>query len=178
MKRESILIAAVLSLGLGATAQAAPAMPELALTRFDCGKTNTLSEADLNRFSDINAFSGLKVQLTFSCYLVKHGEDYLIWDTGLPMTAGATPNPSLPKVSLVDQLALMHLKPEQIKFVGISHYHGDHVGQLASFPQATLLIGKGDWEGGQRWQVGRGGQSGQFRALDQRRRQGGAGERR
>jgi N-acyl homoserine lactone hydrolase len=143
MKLGSIAVAVALSLGSAAAAQAAP---ELALTRFDCGKTNTLSDADLARFSDINAFSGLKVQLAFSCYLVKHGEDYLIWDTGLPMTAGATPNPSLPKVSLVEQLAQMHLKPEQIKFVGISHYHGDHVGQLASFPQATLLIGKGDWE--------------------------------
>src|SRR5262249_21148742 len=38
------------------------------------------------------------------------------------------------------------LKPEQIKYVGISHYHGDHTGQVASFPKATLLIGKGDWD--------------------------------
>ena len=143
MKLATIAAATVLSCGLAAAASAAP---ELALARFDCGKTNTLSDADLNRFSDISAFSGLKVQLTFSCYLVRHGEDYMIWDTGLPMTAGATPNPSLPKVSLIDQLALLHLKVEQIKFVGISHYHGDHVGQLASFSQATLLIGKGDWE--------------------------------
>src|ERR1700733_6816643 len=120
MKLGSIAIAVVLSLGSAAAAQAAPATPEMTLTRFDCGKTNSLSDADLGRFSDISAFSGLKVQLTFSCYIVKHGEDYLIWDTGLPMTAGATPNPSLPKVSLVDQLAQMHLKTEQIKFVGIS----------------------------------------------------------
>jgi len=146
MKLGSIVAGTVLSLGLAAAGTAAPTASDLALTRFDCGKTNVLSDADLNRFSDINAFSGLKVQLTFSCYLVKHGDDYMIWDTGLPMIPGTTPNPSLPKVSLVDQLALMHLKPEQVKFVGISHYHGDHVGQLASFPQATLLIGKGDWE--------------------------------
>ncbi|MEO8546651.1 MAG: MBL fold metallo-hydrolase, partial [Burkholderiaceae bacterium] len=33
-----------------------------------------------------------------------------------------------------------------IKFVGISHYHGDHTGQVGSFPKATLLIGKGDWD--------------------------------
>jgi glyoxylase-like metal-dependent hydrolase (beta-lactamase superfamily II) len=46
----------------------------------------------------------------------------------------------------VEQLAQLHLTPEQITFVGVSHYHGDHVGQVASFPQATLLIGKGDWE--------------------------------
>jgi glyoxylase-like metal-dependent hydrolase (beta-lactamase superfamily II) len=46
----------------------------------------------------------------------------------------------------VEQLAQLHLNPSQITFLGISHYHGDHVGQVASFPEATLLIGKGDWE--------------------------------
>jgi N-acyl homoserine lactone hydrolase len=51
-----------------------------------------------------------------------------------------------PKVSLVDLLAQIALKPEQIKYVGISHYHADHTGQVSSFPKATLLIGKGDWE--------------------------------
>ena len=47
---------------------------------------------------------------------------------------------------MVDQLAQLKVKPEQIKYVGISHYHGDHTGQVGSFPQATLLIGKGDWD--------------------------------
>jgi glyoxylase-like metal-dependent hydrolase (beta-lactamase superfamily II) len=56
-----------------------------------------------------------------------------------------TPNVA-PKVSIVDQLAKANIKPEQIKYVGISHYHGDHTGQVASFPKATLLIGKGDWD--------------------------------
>ena len=51
-----------------------------------------------------------------------------------------------PNVSLVDQLAQINLKPEQIKYVGISHYHGDHIGQVGSFPKATPLIGKGDWD--------------------------------
>jgi N-acyl homoserine lactone hydrolase len=30
--------------------------------------------------------------------------------------------------------------------VGISHFHADHTGQVASFPKATVLIGKGDWD--------------------------------
>jgi N-acyl homoserine lactone hydrolase len=49
-------------------------------------------------------------------------------------------------VSLVDQLAQLKLKPDQIKYVGISHYHGDHIGQVGLFPKSTLLIGKGDWD--------------------------------
>ena len=43
-----------------------------------------------------------------------------------------------------------------MKFVGISHFHADHTGQLAPLPNATLLIGKGDWDGAharrRRWQ--------------------------
>jgi len=139
------LAAAVLAtLVVGAAAASAQTAPELSLTRFDCGKTSTLN--DVSRFSDVSAFKGLNVPFTFSCYLVKHGNDYLVWDTGNPPASGSTPSPSAPKTSLVEQLAVLHLKPEQITFVGISHYHGDHIGQVASFPQATVLIGKGDWE--------------------------------
>jgi N-acyl homoserine lactone hydrolase len=129
-----------------APAQTAPTQtaPELSLTRFDCGKTTTLN--DVSRFSDVAAFKGLSIQLTFSCYLVKHGNDYLVWDTGNPPASGSAPAPTAPKLSLVEQLAQLHLQPEQINFVAISHYHGDHVGQVASFPQATLLIGKADWD--------------------------------
>ena len=135
---------AVLAALLAASASAQNSA-ELSLTRFDCGKTTTLT--DVSRFSDVVAFKGLNIQLTFSCYLIKHGNDYLVWDTGNPApVAGGKVEPTAPKSSLVEQLAQLHLKPEQITFVGISHYHGDHVGQLASFPQATLLIGKGDWE--------------------------------
>lgn len=129
---------------MAATSAYAQAPAALTLTRLDCGKTTTL--ADVSRFSDVAAFPGLSIQLTFSCYLIKHGNDYLVWDAGNPMATGASPAPTAPQSSLVDQLSQLHLKPGQITFVGISHYHGDHIGQVASFPQATLLIGKGDWD--------------------------------
>ena len=57
-------------------------------------------------------------------------------------TAGAT----APKETLPAQLAKLGVKPEDVKFVGISHYHGDHTGGARGFPEATLLIGKGDWD--------------------------------
>jgi N-acyl homoserine lactone hydrolase len=141
MKRSALLI----SLAWAGVSWAAAPAPEISLTRLDCGKTTELT--DFSRFSDVMGFSGLKIQLTFSCYLIKHGDDYMIWDTGNAANApGAAPAATAPKSSLVEQLAVLKLKPEQVKFVGISHYHGDHIGQVASFPQATLLIGKGDWD--------------------------------
>jgi N-acyl homoserine lactone hydrolase len=128
-----------------ASAQAPVSAPaEISLTRFDCGKTTTVS--DVSRFSDTAAFKGLNIQLTYSCYLIKHGNDYLVWDTGNPAAAAGNIAPNAPKQSLLEQLAQLKLKPEQITFVAVSHYHGDHIGQVASFPQSTLLIGKGDWE--------------------------------
>jgi N-acyl homoserine lactone hydrolase len=123
-----------------ASAQA-PA-PEVTLTRLDCGTPNP-TPADMNlRFSDTFSYNNLKLSLVYSCYLIKHGNDYMVWDTG---HAIGTPTVG-PKASLVDQLAQLNIKPEQIKYVAVSHYHGDHIGQVASFAKSTLLIGKGDWD--------------------------------
>jgi N-acyl homoserine lactone hydrolase len=136
-------------LALGICANALVAAPvsaqpaaEVTLTRLaDCGTPQAPTPVN-QRFSDTFAYGDLKIQFVFSCYLVKHGDQYLLWDTGHSMTA---PNVA-PKVSVVDQLAQLGVKPEQIQYVGISHYHADHTGQVASFPQSTLLIGKGDWD--------------------------------
>jgi glyoxylase-like metal-dependent hydrolase (beta-lactamase superfamily II) len=141
MQRISTLLlagACAVALFRLASAQAAP---EMSLTRLDCG-TSAAPTAVNQRFSDTYAYGDLKLQFVFSCYLIKHGDEYMLWDAGHAMT---TPNVA-PKVSLVDLLGQINVKPEQIKYVGISHYHGDHIGQVGSFPKATLLIGKGDWD--------------------------------
>jgi N-acyl homoserine lactone hydrolase len=142
MNRISASLAAgACAVALAGLQTSALAAPDMSLTRLDCG-TPAPPTAVNQRFSDTYAYGDLKFQLVYSCYLIKHGDDYLLWDTGHAMT---TPNVA-PKVSLVDQLAQLNLKPEQIKYVAISHYHFDHTGQVGSFPKATLLIGKGDWD--------------------------------
>ena len=138
MNRRMTALAAGLCAALAVPAQAAP---EMSLARFECGTPQAPTPVN-QRFSDTYAYGDLKLQFVYSCYLIKHGDDYMLWDTGHAMTA---PNVA-PKVSLVDLLAKINLKPDQIKYVGISHYHGDHTGQAASFPKSTLLIGQGDWD--------------------------------
>ena len=134
------LISAAAFAAFPAAAQSTAPAPELTLARLDCG-TPVLNI--VARFNDAWAFTDNRVMFTYSCYLIKRGEEYMLWDAGHAMTAGAP----APKVSIVDQLAQINVKPEQIKYMGISHYHADHTGQAASFPSATLLIGKGDWDG-------------------------------
>ena len=118
----------------GALAQTA----EVTLTRLECGSGFN----DARRFSDTFAYNDPKIPFTFSCYVIKHGEDYMVWDTGyLPGS-----NPNAAKVTLGEQLAQLKIKPEQVKFVGISHFHADHTGQLDTVPNATLLIGQKEWD--------------------------------
>ena len=143
MKKISYFMLLSMFAGTAAVAQT----PELTLTRLDCAGPNT-TPSDVARFSDTYAYEGKKVLLTGSCYLIKHGSDYLVWDTGYPTKESGLAQGNAPTVTtpLVDQLAKLNVKPEQIKFVGISHYHGDHIGQAGVFTSATLLIGKGDWD--------------------------------
>jgi N-acyl homoserine lactone hydrolase len=137
----TLLAAGVCAVALAGLQTPAQAAPDMSLTRLDCG-TPQAPTAVNERFSDTFSYGDLKIQFVFSCYLVKHGDEYLLWDTGHSMTAPKV----APKVSIVDQLAKINLKPDDIKYVGISHYHADHTGQVGSFPNATLLIGKGDWD--------------------------------
>jgi N-acyl homoserine lactone hydrolase len=139
-------ILTLLALSVGAILVSLPAIaqapPEVTLTRLEGGTPQAPIDVNI-RFSDTFSYAGLKLQFVYSCYLVKHGDDYMMWDTGQATSAGAV----APKISVVDQLAQLKVTPEQVKFIGISHYHGDHIGQANSLPKATLLIGKGDWDG-------------------------------
>ena len=123
---------------------------KLTLTRLDCGR---------GEFPDMNGFFSDRPgvyapgpgKVTDSCYLIQHGDQQMIWDTGFP---GALKGGSkdmggftafLDK-TIAEQLAQLNLKPADIDVVGISHMHGDHTGQAAEFPQARLVVGKGDFE--------------------------------
>jgi len=143
MRASPVLVLPILLSVLDAASRpaVAQAAAPVTVTRLECGTPAPPTDVGA-RFSDTYAYNGLRVQLVFSCYLVRHGDEYMVWDTGQPPTAGAT----APKTPLVDLLRQVNVKPEQVRFVAISHYHGDHTGQLSTLPAATLLIGKGDWD--------------------------------
>src|SRR5262247_1942312 len=83
MLRATILFAVALCatvlIGLPAMAQAPT---ELTLTRIDCGTGATPTDVG-QRFSDTFAYKDLKLTFTFSCYLIKHGGDYMVLGHGL-----------------------------------------------------------------------------------------------
>jgi N-acyl homoserine lactone hydrolase len=124
-----------------------PTPPELELWRLDCGQVEF---ADYNAFfSDTSEYTPGRKTLVASCYLIRHGTDYMLWDTGLPAALVGNPNsnPAMTaslRASITEQLRQIRVRPEQVTIIGISHYHFDHVGQARAFPHARLIMGTGD----------------------------------
>jgi N-acyl homoserine lactone hydrolase len=133
-----------------ATNAAAPAAAELSLTRLDCGYAE-FKEMD-RFFSDTpGVYPPGPGRVGNSCYLIRHGDQQMVWDTGFAaetkdkpllrevMTAGITR-------TLAEQLQQLGVKPQDVDVLGISHMHGDHTGQAAQFANARLVMGKQDFE--------------------------------
>jgi N-acyl homoserine lactone hydrolase len=131
-------------------ASAATSTPALSLTRLDCGRAE---------FKDMNAFFSDRPgvyppgpgKATDSCYLIRHGDQQMVWDTGFPAETKDKPMAQDGGTfqidrTLSDQLQQLGIKPEDVDILGISHMHGDHLGQAAQFTNARLVIGKRDFE--------------------------------
>ena len=147
MRRHAALIAMLIAMTASGSAQAAPA--EVRLWRLDCGQIRV---DDLNDFSDTFAYGGRSMRLVGSCYLIKHGDAYMLWDTGLSESAlgqsldGKDAKEEALSVTIVEQLRRIGVEATQVSLIGISHYHDDHTGQAARFPGARLLMGRLDLE--------------------------------
>jgi glyoxylase-like metal-dependent hydrolase (beta-lactamase superfamily II) len=91
--------------------------------------------------------------LSDTCYLVKHAQGWLLFDTGVGDNIAAMPNGQRNPAStwtrtktLAGQLAEIGLKPSDIKYLALSHSHPDHIGNVDLFPQATLVVQKAEYD--------------------------------
>lgn len=149
MKTFMTIGAALLALGAaGAGAQTSadkPAdPPSIRLYTLDCGLTE-FKDADV--FSDTGEYEGKYLALPTPCYLIRHGKDWLLWDTGLSDKLVAEPQGKeifggrfSVRKTLAAQLRALGLKPDDIRYVGLSHLHFDHTGNLGLFPRSTFLV--------------------------------------
>ena len=129
---------------------AAPAVTSPRLYVFDCG---TIDVTDISAFSP-GVDVGKKKRLTDSCYAVVHPQGTLVWDTGLSDELAALPDGKKVdaqfhlrlKKTLASQMKDAGIAPESVTFLGLSHMHFDHVGNVGMFPKATLLMQKEEYE--------------------------------
>src|SRR5947209_618911 len=155
MKRCRLLSAVIIA-ALGALATgSAQAVGLERLYILNCGEGIA---GDISRWSPgVNV--GQSMPFVDNCYLLKHAQGWMLWDTGVADAIAAMPDgqkPADPKAThwyrpktLASQLEALGVKPSDITFVAVSHTHPDHIGNVELFPQAMLLVQKAeyDWPG-------------------------------
>lgn len=110
----------------------------------DCGN---IGVPDLSLFADTGNYDGLSITMSAPCWLIQHGKDWMLWDLGLGDDLNADPKGKVffgltfrVPHTLRSQLTQLGLKPEDISYVGLSHLHADHVGNVGMFPRATYFV--------------------------------------
>jgi N-acyl homoserine lactone hydrolase len=156
MKRISVIFAAVCLLFSCASVRA-QSKSEGAdrLYVLDCGNGHA---PDMSKRWTFGFNIGKPLDISVSCYLIHTSQGYFLWDTGISDQVAALPNGWLPTnnaavdilwtraKTLMSQLNQLKVKPEDIKFIGISHTHPDHIGNVELFPKTTILIQRAEYE--------------------------------
>jgi glyoxylase-like metal-dependent hydrolase (beta-lactamase superfamily II) len=148
----SILVASSLSIGGTWPATAESKLPDPAtagfaekLYRLDCGHSLANDESVWTPGENV----GRSIEFSSTCWLIKRGSEWVLWDTGVPQATLNDPKgwSTLPKLivyhldkTITGQLAEVGLKTSDITYVALSHTHGDHIGNVALFPNSTILI--------------------------------------
>jgi len=111
----------------------------------DCG---TNLGKDQSRWSP-GVNEGKPIEFSDNCYLLRHSQGLLLWDTGISDAVAAMPNGLVTAngaiiqsraKTLAAQLTELGVKPADVTYVAVSHTHGDHVGNIGLFPTSTVLI--------------------------------------
>ncbi len=147
----ALIVALAQGGGAPSIAQPAPSSVER-LYILDCGSGAT---TDVSRWSPaVNV--GKPMEFADTCYLIKHRQGWLLWDTGIADAVAAMPDglrPADPRAlhwrrakTLAAELDGLGVKPADIKYVAVSHSHPDHIGNIGLFPQSMLLVQKAEYE--------------------------------
>jgi N-acyl homoserine lactone hydrolase len=141
----TVLVLAWVSCAHAQAPSSAPLAPgEIRLYALDCGH---LEFKDLSFFSDTGEYDGGKSgAIAVPCFLIRHSQGTLMWDTGL--------SPAFPKGvnaagvsggfegSVEKQLAQIGLTSASVSYLAFSHLHSDHTGNANLFKSATWIMNK------------------------------------
>jgi N-acyl homoserine lactone hydrolase len=144
------LLSAVSLMAAGHAQSGKPGVEKLYI--LNCGEGRS---SDVSRWSP-GVDEGKSIDFVDNCYLIKHAQGWMLWDTGIPDAVAAMPNglvPADPKglvwhrpKTLAAQLDELGVKPSDIKIIAVSHTHPDHIGNVEMFPAAMLYVQKAEYE--------------------------------
>ena len=99
--------------------------------------------------STVPAWGGRTLEMVSGCYLIEMGDGkHILIDSGLPgdaqMPAGMPASEN--KKNVLEHLAELGLRPEQIDIVICSHFDVDHAGYHDAFTQAEFIVQRSHYE--------------------------------
>ncbi len=117
-------------------------------------------ECGASKTQDVSLWSpgvdvGVAREFSDNCYLIRHGSDLLLWDSGMADAIAAKPEgvsaaggalTLFVHRTLAAQLAQLGVAPADIRYVAFSHFHGDHVGNANLFTASTLLVQRAEYD--------------------------------
>ncbi|MEO5919135.1 MAG: N-acyl homoserine lactonase family protein [Candidatus Limnocylindrales bacterium] len=98
------------------------------------------TRTDATELADDGAYEGLTLDLPVPCFLIRHPDGDLLWDTGISPTRTDLGAWATPGAGLADQLGTLGLAPADIRFVALSHGHWDHSGNAGLFARSTWIV--------------------------------------
>ena len=156
MKRISIILMMIVGLLLPTAGRAQSSGPGVdRLYVLDCGNGHATDQSQRWTFG-FNV--GKPVDISVSCYLIHHAKGYFLWDTGISDRVASLPDGWLPTgnaakdilwtraKTLMSQLKEINVAPSDIRYIGISHTHPDHIGNVELFPTVPVLIQKAEYD--------------------------------
>ena len=139
---------ALAALFLGTTISAASQAQDIKLYVFSSGAL-TIGKGVLQNFGPMTP----EIQVPVGFFVVRHPKGNVLFDTGNndkiitdPSYWGAAFQSlkpvNTPDIAIDAQLQKIGLKPDDIKYVVVSHLHLDHGGNVAKFPNSTIVVQK------------------------------------
>jgi glyoxylase-like metal-dependent hydrolase (beta-lactamase superfamily II) len=143
------LMGAAIAMAVGSFATAAQAQ-DTRLYAFSSGAL-TIGKGVLQNFAAMDP----PIVIPVGFYVVKHAKGNVLFDTGNNDNLIKDPNwwpaglqglkPAMtPEMALDFQLAKIGLKPDDMKYVVVSHMHLDHGGNISKFPNSTIVVQKSE----------------------------------
>lgn len=105
----------------------------------DGGRLN-VTRTDAAELSDDGAYQGLTLDLPVPCFLIRHPDGDLMWDTGMSRTRTDLGDWATPGPRIDEQLRVIGPTPADIRFLALSHGHWDHSGNAGLFGRSTWIV--------------------------------------
>lgn len=104
---------------------------------------------NLELFSQDTTYQGQTKEFSDPFYVISHPKGNLMWDAGLPEALVSAPEPITPEGgaftisrtdSVLNQLNIIGMTPDDIDFLALSHTHFDHSGHANVMHKSTWLV--------------------------------------